>query len=350
MRGGDEEQEGGDGEEEETHHSSTPCVLDRFPYDRPRGASGRTRGRRARGGASSRAASVDADPLVPHARDGRLPQGRAPPAHRLVQAARRAHEARVAATSEKARGVIGISAGNHAQAVAWGAARGRARRARRDVARRERGEDRRDAGLRRVGRPRGGGPGRGVRATRRSSSRRPAGRSSIPSTTRCTIAGQGTVGLEILEDVARRRHDRRRRSAAAGSIAGSRRRAAGSARVVGVEPERSTAMQLGARRGRARRRDADVDRGRAERPARRATRARRSSRSSWSRGRARDRGGDRGGVPVPLRAREARLRAGGRGGRRGRPRGEGRTGGRTVCIVSGGNVAAETAAGILAGR
>ena len=66
----------------------------------------------------------------------RPPQGRALPAHRLVQAARRADEARVALDEEKARGVIGISAGNHAQALAYCAAHGGHRRARRHVARR----------------------------------------------------------------------------------------------------------------------------------------------------------------------------------------------------------------------
>ena len=60
---------------------------------------------------------------------------------------------------ERARGVITISAGNHAQAVAYAAARDGRRRAGRDVARRLRAEDRGDARLRRDRRPRGDGPG-----------------------------------------------------------------------------------------------------------------------------------------------------------------------------------------------
>ena len=47
---------------------------------------------------------------------------------------------------EKERGVIGISAGNHAQALAWGAALGGDRLSRRHVRERERGEGRGDAG------------------------------------------------------------------------------------------------------------------------------------------------------------------------------------------------------------
>ena len=72
---------------------------------------------------------------------------------------------------EKARGVIAISAGNHAQARRVRRGRGGRRRARRDVAGRVRAEDRRDARLRRDRRPRGDRPGRGVRAARRADRR-----------------------------------------------------------------------------------------------------------------------------------------------------------------------------------
>ena len=59
--------------------------------------------------------------------------------------------------------------------------------------------------------------------------------------------------------------------------------------------------------------------------------------------RARHRGGDRGRIPLPLRAREARLRAAGaaRSRRSARRQGRARVGaGRRVAVVSGGNVAA----------
>ena len=56
-------------------------------------------------------------PMLSLAHARRAPQVRALPAHRLVQAARRAHQAELADRPRRSeRGVIAISAGNHAQA------------------------------------------------------------------------------------------------------------------------------------------------------------------------------------------------------------------------------------------
>ena len=131
--------------------------------------------------------SATASPRTPmlelaHAR--RAPQVRALPAHGLVQGARRAEQAQHARPpEERRRGVIAISAGNHAQAVAYAAAEEGVDALRRDVAGRLRAEDRGDARLRRRRRPRGDRPGRGVRAARaadgrdRTHARAPARRS-----------------------------------------------------------------------------------------------------------------------------------------------------------------------------
>ena len=92
--------------------ASTPRSLQRdgvarttavTPRSRLRSRDGRAERRRARGRGHPRPAPAHAAPLVPHARAGRLPEGRAPPADRLVQAARRAHEARVAARPRRRR-------------------------------------------------------------------------------------------------------------------------------------------------------------------------------------------------------------------------------------------------------
>ena len=68
---------------------------------------------------------------------------------------------------EKGRGVISISAGNHAQAIAWGAREEGIDALRRDVAGREPAEDRGDARLRRDGRRLAVRSDRRVRAPRR---------------------------------------------------------------------------------------------------------------------------------------------------------------------------------------
>jgi threonine dehydratase len=141
---------------------------------------------------------------------------------------------------ERRRGVIGISAGNHAQALAWGAA-----------------ADGLDALLvmwqgaseAKIAATRGYGAEVDVEAAgpaeafeRLDELIEETGRALVhPFDHPRTIAGQGTVGLELLEDV----------PAAdtvvvpiggGGLIAGVATAVAGRARVVGVEPERSPAM------------------------------------------------------------------------------------------------------------
>ena len=79
------------------------------------------RRRRTRARDDRRPPPAHAAPLEPHAR--RAAQVRALPAHRLVQVARRAEQASAASARRRSeRGVIAISAGNHAQAVAYAAA------------------------------------------------------------------------------------------------------------------------------------------------------------------------------------------------------------------------------------
>ena len=141
---------------------------------------------------------------------------------------------------EKARGIIAISAGNHAQAVAWGAAR--------------EGLDAlvvmwRGASEAKVAATRGYGAAVDLEAADpRGAFERlevllgETGRTLVhPFDDPFTIAGQGTVGLEILEDcpgvetiVVP--------IGGGGLISGVALAAAGSARVIGVEPELSTAL------------------------------------------------------------------------------------------------------------
>ena len=141
---------------------------------------------------------------------------------------------------EKARGIIAISAGNHAQAVAWGAAR--------------EGLDAlvvmwRGASEAKVAATRGYGVAVDLEAADpRGAFERlevlldETGRTLVhPFDDPFTIAGQGTVGLEILEDcpgvetiVVP--------IGGGGLISGVALAAAGRARVVGVEPELSTAL------------------------------------------------------------------------------------------------------------
>jgi threonine dehydratase len=141
---------------------------------------------------------------------------------------------------EKARGVIAISAGNHAQAVAWGAA--------------EEGLDAlvvmyQGASETKIAATRGYGAVVDLEAsTPREAFARlellldETGRTLIhPFDDPLTIAGQGTVGLEILEDVP----DVETIVVPVGGgglIAGIALAVAGRARVIGVEPELSTAM------------------------------------------------------------------------------------------------------------
>ena len=141
---------------------------------------------------------------------------------------------------DKARGIIAISAGNHAQAVAWGAA--------------QEGIDAlvvmwRDASEAKVAATRGYGaavdleaPGPREAFARLDVLLEETGRTLVhPFDDPFTIAGQGTVGLEILEDYP----DVETivvPIGGGGLISGVAIAAAGRARVVGVEPELSTAL------------------------------------------------------------------------------------------------------------
>jgi threonine dehydratase len=141
---------------------------------------------------------------------------------------------------EKARGVIAISAGNHAQAVAWGAA--------------EEGLDAlvvmwRGASEAKIAATRGYGATVDLEAADPTEAFRrldvlleETGRTPVhPFDDPRTIAGQGTVGLEILEDLP----DVETIVVPVGGgglISGVATAAHGHARIVGVEPELSTAM------------------------------------------------------------------------------------------------------------
>jgi threonine dehydratase len=148
---------------------------------------------------------------------------------------------------ERERGVIGISAGNHAQALAWGAA-----------------EEKLDALLvmwagaseAKIAATRGYGAsidleasGPGEAFERLGVLLNETGRTLVhPFDDPLTIAGQGTVGLEILEDVPGV-ETIVVPIGGGGLISGIAVAAAGRARVVGVEPELSTAMYSGLEAG-----------------------------------------------------------------------------------------------------
>jgi threonine dehydratase len=141
---------------------------------------------------------------------------------------------------EKAQGVIAISAGNHAQATAWGAA--------------EEGLDAlvvmwRGASEAKIAATRGYGAAIDLEASdpREAFERldvllEETGRTLVhPFDDPLTIAGQGTVGLEILEDLP----DVETIVVPVGGgglISGIAVAAEGAARVIGVEPEGSTAL------------------------------------------------------------------------------------------------------------
>jgi len=141
---------------------------------------------------------------------------------------------------EKVRGVIAISAGNHAQAVAWGSA--------------QEGLDAlvvmwRGASEAKIAATRGYGAAVDLEAADPGEAFRrldvlleETGRTLVhPFDDPYTIAGQGTVGLEILEDLP----DVETivvPIGGGGLISGVAVAAAGRARVIGVEPEGSTAM------------------------------------------------------------------------------------------------------------
>jgi threonine dehydratase len=141
---------------------------------------------------------------------------------------------------ERAAGVIAISAGNHAQAVAWGAG--------------EEGLDAlvvmwRGANETKLAATRGYGAAVDLEASSPSEAFErldvllgETGRTLVhPFDDPLTIAGQGTVGLEILEDLP----DVETivvPIGGGGLVAGIAVAVAGRARVIGVEPELSTAM------------------------------------------------------------------------------------------------------------
>lgn len=149
---------------------------------------------------------------------------------------------------ERARGVIGVSAGNHAQALAWGAA--------------EEGLDAlvvmwRGASEAKIAATRGygaavdleaGDPGEAF--ARLHTLQEESGRVFVhPFDDPVVIAGAGTVGLEILEDVPD--VDVVVVAAGGGGLAAGIAACCVPAgvRVVAVEPERSNALQLGVEAG-----------------------------------------------------------------------------------------------------
>jgi threonine dehydratase len=247
---------------------------------------------------------------------------------------------------EKARGVIAISAGNHAQAVAWGSA--------------QEGLDAlvvmwRGASEAKIAATRGYGaevdleaadPGEAFR--RLDVLLEETGRTLVhPFDDPYTIAGQGTVGLEILEDLP----DVETivvPIGGGGLISGVAVAAAGRARVIGVEPEGSTAMHSALAAGER----VDV------------------TPSSIADGLNAPHAGRRAlaivqeHVEKVVLVTEEEIATGfrflyERAKLACEPAGAAAAaavlagkidGGRVVCIVSGGNVAAETAAGILASR
>ena len=247
---------------------------------------------------------------------------------------------------EKARGVITISAGNHAQAVGWGAA--------------QEGLDAlvvmwRGADEAKVAATRG----YGAAVDLESSGPREAfdrldvlveetGRTLVhPFDDPLTIAGQGTVGLEILEEfpdvdviVVP--------IGGGGLVSGVAVAAAGKANVVGVEPELSSAMYSALAAGeRVELTPASIADGLNAPHAGRNALAivqehvrevvlvtereiERAFRFLYERAKLACEPAGAAAVAAVLSGKVS--------------------GGKTVCIVSGGNVAAETAAGILAGR
>ena len=249
---------------------------------------------------------------------------------------------------ERARGVIGVSAGNHAQALAWGAAEEESTRSSSCGRARARRRSPRRAATAPRSTSRRRDPGEAFERLHRLQEE--SGRVFVhPFDDPVVIAGAGTVGLEILEDVpgvdtivvasrrrrARRRHRRRLR---AGRGARRRRRA----RAVERAPARR-------RRGRAGAADA---RDRRRRPHGALRRRRSRSRSaggsastscSSRRTRSARRSASSTSAPSSPQSRAARPPS--------PPSWPGRVDGETVVVVvSGGNVSAEIASAILAGR
>jgi threonine dehydratase len=247
---------------------------------------------------------------------------------------------------EKARGVIAISAGNHAQAVAWGAA--------------EEGLDAlvvmwKEASEAKIAATRGYGAAVDLEAAdpteafaRLDVLLAETGRTLVhPFDDPRTIAGQGTVGLEVLEDLPKV-ETIVVPIGGGGLISGVATAAHGRARVVGVEPELSTAMHSALAAGtRVDVRPTSIADGLNAPHAGRLTlelvRERVSEvvlvseaeietafRFVYERAKLACEPAGAAAVAAVLAGKVE--------------------GGRTVCIVSGGNVAAQTAAAILAGR
>ena len=213
------------------------------------------------------------------------------------------------AAGERAAGVVAASAGNHGQAVAW-AAREAGVRATIYVpqdAPMAKVEARQNYGARARARRR---PASRMRSRRRArTSRRPARRSSTVRG-RAVIAGQGTIGLELAEQVRGRdgRHPGRRRRARGGDRDGAARAEAG--RAHRRRPGRQATGYTIA--------DGIFVKQPGELTMRDPRRAARRHRSHV------ERRGDQRGDRAAARADEARRRGRGRGRRRGAARGEGR--------------------------
>ena len=243
--------------------------------------------------------------------------------------------------------MIGISAGNHAQALAWGAV---AEGIDCLVVMWEGASEAKIAATRGYGAAVDLGAADPAEAFERLDALiAETGRTLVhPFDDPVVIAGPGTVALELLEDVPE--IETIVVPAGGGGLVAGIAAAAPDRRVIAVEPERSTAVHERAGGRTVGTGDAGLDRRRALRPVRRRARAR-DPRGARGREHPRHGGGDRGGVSVPLRAGEAGLRTGCGRRSRGDPGRQDRHGAtESASVVSGGNVAAETASAILASR
>ncbi len=196
----------------------------------PRDARGASRARRRSPRPSRcRASSAARCSSRPRTCSGRARSRSAGPANRIASLDER----------ERAAGVVTASAGNHGQAVAWAARRAGDRGHDLRPAGGADGEGGRGARLRRAVELAGETFDDAVEAARRARADERAPRSSTPSTIRSSSPGQGTLGLELAEQLPRRaghgRHPGRRRRARG---AGSRSRCAAlrpELRLVGVQ-------------------------------------------------------------------------------------------------------------------
>jgi threonine dehydratase len=150
---------------------------------------------------------------------------------------------------EKAHGVIGISAGNHAQALAWGASQAGIDAL---VVMWRGASDAKIAATRGYGASvdlEAGGPAEAFE--RLAELRDKTGRTFVhPFDDPLVIAGQGTVGMELLDD-APATETILVAAGGGGLVAGIAAAAAASVRVVAVEPELSPAVHDGLAAGRS---------------------------------------------------------------------------------------------------